>query len=164
MANDDIRSLVQPTKTGTWVQTERAGHTAWAELAAKSHRASQLLHILVANMDRSGALIASHGTLARLMKTSVATTKRALNVLTEQAWVQTIRVGSDRGGALAYVVNCRVAWADTRENIRYARFNARVLVSSDDQDDLGSGDLMKTPVMEDDENVSEPTPTEQGML
>ncbi|MBU5205790.1 helix-turn-helix domain-containing protein, partial [Vibrio cholerae] len=91
---------------------------------------AQLLHILVANMDKSGALIASQATLAKLMETSTATTKRALSVLIDQAWIQTIRLGSDRGGALAYVVNSRIAWADSRENIRFARFNARVLVSS----------------------------------
>ena len=110
------------------VQTERAGHEAWAQLIAHAPRAAQLLHILVANMDKSGALIARQATLAKLMETSTATTKRALSVLIEQAWIQTIRLGSDRGGALAYVVNSRIAWADSRENIRFARFNARVLV------------------------------------
>ena len=47
------------------VQTERAGHEAWAQLIAHAPRAAQLLHILVANMDKSGALIASQATLAK---------------------------------------------------------------------------------------------------
>jgi len=146
--SEEIRNLHQPAPRGTWVQTERAGHEAWAQLIAHAPRAAQLLHILVANMDKSGALIASQATLAKLMETSTATTKRALSVLIDQAWIQTIRLGSDRGGALAYVVNSRIAWADSRENIRFARFNARVLVSSEDQSDLGTGKLLKAPVME----------------
>ena len=145
--SEENRNLHQPAPRGTWVQTERAGHEAWAQLIAHAPRAAQLLHILVANMDKSGALIASQATLAKLMETSTATTKRALSVLIEQAWIQTIRLGSDRGGALAYVVNSRIAWADSRENIRFARFNARVLVSSEDQSDLGTGKLLKAPVM-----------------
>jgi len=143
-----ILALRQPAPPGTWVQIERSGHQAWAKLTAEAPRAAQLLHILVAHMDKSGALVASHATLAKLMDTSTATTKRALTVLVEQAWIQTIRLGGERGGVLAYVVNCRVAWADARENMRYARFNARVLVSSEDEDDLGSGDLQRMPAID----------------
>ena len=147
MGNDtkEVRNLHQPSDRGTWVQTERAGHEAWAQLIDQAPRAAQLLHVLVANMDKTGALIASHATLAKLTGVSPATTKRALKVLTEQAWVQTIRLGGDRGGALAYVVNSRIAWADKRENLQYARFNARVIVSSEDQEDLGNKPLKKIP-------------------
>jgi hypothetical protein len=42
---------------GTWVQTERAAHEAWAALIGRQPRAAALLHLLVANMDRSGALL-----------------------------------------------------------------------------------------------------------
>lgn len=141
----EVRNLHQPPDRGTWVQTERAGHEALAHLINQAPRAAQLLHILIANMDKTGALIASHATLSKLTGVSPATTKRALKVLTEQAWVQTIRLGGDRGGALAYVVNSRIAWADKRENLQYARFSARVIVSSEDQADLGNKPLQKLP-------------------
>lgn len=144
----EVRNLHQPADRGTWVQTERAGHEAWAQLIDQAPRAAQLLHVLVANMDKTGALIASHATLAKLTGVSPATTKRALKVLTEQAWVQAIRLGGDRGGALAYVVNSRIAWADKRENLQYARFNARVIISTEDQKDLGNKPLRKFPSTE----------------
>lgn len=118
---------------GTWVQTERAAHEAWASLIGRQPRAAALLHLLVANMDRSGALVASQATLATLMGASVATVKRALVVLTAENWVDVVRVGSERGGVNAYVVNRRVAWADKRENQRYASFDARILVSEAEQ-------------------------------
>src|SRR5574344_957492 len=119
---------------GTWVQTERAAHEAWAALINRQPRAAALLHLLVANMDRSGALVASQATLAALMGVSVATIKRALVVLSDECWIDIVRVGSERGGVNAYVVNRRVAWADRRENQRYAAFDARILVSEDEQD------------------------------
>jgi hypothetical protein len=144
----EVRNLHQPNPRGTWEQTERAAHAALAVLIAEAPRAGQLLHVLIANMDKSNALIASHATLAKLSGVSTTTTKRALRVLTSQAWIQTIQLGGDRGGALAYVVNSRIAWADTRDNLKYARFNARVLVSSADHSDLGSGELRGIPSAE----------------
>lgn len=119
---------------GTWVQTERAAHEAWAGLIGRQPRAAALLHLLVANMDRSGALVASQATLASLMGVSVATIKRALIVLTDECWIDVVRIGSERGGVNGYVVNRRVAWADKRSNQRYAAFDARILVSEAEQD------------------------------
>lgn len=133
-------SKVGPVR-GTWVQTERAAHEAWAGLIGRQPRAAALLHLLVANMDRSGALVASQATLANLMGVSVATVKRALIVLSDECWVDVVRVGSERGGVNAYVVNRRVAWADKRENQRYASFDARILVSESEQDAPARDDL-----------------------
>lgn len=124
-----------PAGRGTWVQTERAAHEAWAQLCAKKPRAAALLHTLVAHMDRRGALVISQTALAELTGTSVATTKRAIADLKAGRWIQTIRIGSERGGALAYVVNSRVAWGDKREHLRYARFDAVVYASSAEQSD-----------------------------
>ncbi|HHW1937459.1 TPA: hypothetical protein ACUUEN_005530 [Pseudomonas aeruginosa] len=147
----EVRTYAQPSQRGTWVQTERAGHQAWAALIAQAPRAAQLMHILVQHMDKQGALVASQATLAKLMDTSVATTKRAISVLTTHNWVQTIAVGGQRGGTLAYVVNSRIAWADKRENLQYAIFNARVLVSDEDQAELGTAELKQLPRMHDGE-------------
>ena len=119
---------------GTWVQTERAAHEAWAGLIGRKPKAAQLLHLLVANMGRNGAVVTSQATLAALMGVSVNTVKRSLTVLGAENWVDIVRVGSERGGVNAYVVNRRVAWADKRSNQRYAAFDARILVSTDEQD------------------------------
>lgn len=137
MAKQDLQ---KPTVRGTWVQTERAAHEAWAALISRQPRAAALLHMLVANMDSRGALIASQATLAGLLSVSVATVKRALTVLSDERWIEIVRVGSARGGVNAYVVNRRVAWADKRQNQRYASFDARILVSESEQDAPISGD------------------------
>lgn len=123
----------QPAARGTWVQTERAGHEAWAALIHKNPRAAQLLHILVAHMDEKAALVASHKLLSELSGVSIMTVRRSLAVLAEQNFIQTVRIGSERGGVLGYIVNSRIAWADSRDNLRYASFSARVLVTSTEQ-------------------------------
>lgn len=132
---------------GTWVQTERAAHEQWAQLGRENARAATLLHMLIANMDERGALVADQKTLATLCKMSLSTIKRAVSDLTAGNWIQTISIGAGRGSSLAYVVNSRVAWADKRENLKYAMFSARVLVSEEDNPDLGEGPLKQIPTL-----------------
>ncbi|WP_280564982.1 replication/maintenance protein RepL [Chromohalobacter sp. 48-RD10] len=146
--SDTKTKLTQPQVRGSWVQTERKAHEKWASLISRKPRAAALLHLIIANMNSRGALIASQTTLAELSGTSVSTVKRSVKVLVDEQWVQTIRIGSERGGALAYVVNRRVAWADKRKNSQYALFDARVLVSErDNPQGLEGPDLTHIPSM-----------------
>jgi len=126
--------MAEQSVKGTWVQTERKAHEAWAILIGSKPKAAQLMHLLVANMDRKGAVVASQKTLAEMMGCSVATVKRSLKALTDDNWLEVARIGSERGGVNAYLVNRRVAWADKRENQRYAAFDARIIVSASEQD------------------------------
>jgi len=119
---------------GTWVQTERKAHEAWAILIGSKPKAAQLMHLLVANMDRKGAVVVSQKVLTEMMDCSLNTVKRSLKVLTDDNWLDVARIGSERGGVNAYLINRRVAWADKRENQRYAAFDARIIVSVSEQD------------------------------
>ncbi|WP_122558520.1 helix-turn-helix domain-containing protein [Pseudomonas viridiflava] len=143
----EISKFNVPETRGTWVQTERAAHELWANLGRDNPRASTLLHKLIANMDERGALVASQSTLATLCGCSLATIKRAVADLAEGNWIQTVNIGTGRGSTLAYVVNSRVAWADKRENLKYAAFSARVLINERDNPDLGIEPLKKTPIL-----------------
>lgn len=119
---------------GTWVQTELAAHENWAKLAISHPRASSLLHVLLANIGRANAIVASHKTLATLAGCSVSTLKRSIEVLKEKNWIEVRRVG-ETGTANAYVINDRVAWYGNREGMRYSLFSATVLVSAEEQPD-----------------------------
>lgn len=119
---------------GTWVQTERKAHEGWAKLIRSSPKAAELLHVLVANMNKSAAVVISQKVLAEMLDTSVPTIKRAITALQDGQWVDVVRVGSERGGVNAYIVNRRVAWADKRKNQLYASFDARIITSSGEQD------------------------------
>lgn len=135
---------------GTWVQTERKAHEAWAILIGSRPKAAQLMHLLVANMDRKGAVVASQQTLSELMECSVPTVKRAVRALRDDNWLDVARIGSERGGVNVYLINRRVAWADKRENQRYAAFDARILLSEREQDQMAleaKGPLRQLPQM-----------------
>ena len=115
-----------------FVQTERAAHEKWAALGVKHPAASALLHLLAANVGDNNAVVASQKTLAQLLGSSTSTVKRALRVLEEGNWIEVAQIGSS-GTVNAYIVNSRIAWTEPRDQLRYARLKADVLLASDEQ-------------------------------
>lgn len=131
----------------TWVQTERATHEAWGLLTQRSPRAAALAHYLVANMEASGAVVASYATLAKLTGMSVATVRRAVDDLKADRWIQVVQIGG-KGGANAFVINSRVGWAQGRDKLWMSAFSARVLADRDEQPQLDDAPLRRVPVLQ----------------
>lgn len=77
--------------------------------------AARLAHVLVANMDTtSNAVVASQATIGELMGgVHRNTVRKAIQVLEAERWIEVLQIGG-KGGALAYVVNSRVAWGQSR--------------------------------------------------
>lgn len=147
MNDEEVSKYNVPQVRGTWVQAERAAMDMMGDLTHTNPRAAILMLKMIAHMDERGALVTSQATLARLAKCSLATVKRAIADLVKGNWIQTVSIGGGRGSTLAYVVNSRVAWADKRDNLKYASFQARVLVSEEDNPDLGEGPLNQIPIL-----------------
>jgi hypothetical protein len=139
------------SKRQTWVQTERSAHEGWAQLVRTNQRAAALLHVLVSQMDSQAAVVASRSTLAQLVGYSEATVKRAIADLKNDRWIEVIQLGG-KGGVNAYVVNSRVAWADSRERLPSARFSAVVIARRDEQDRIESAPLRRIPTLYPGEN------------
>lgn len=134
-------SPLAKSQRSTWVQTERAAHEAWAQLVRTNGRAAALLHVLVANMDNQAAVVASRATLAQLVGYSEATVKRAVADLKADRWIEVVQLGG-KGGVNAYVVNSRVAWADSRDKLGRAAFRATVVTTRAEQ----AGGVQTTPL------------------
>lgn len=121
-----------------WVQTELKAHEAWSHLIAKAPMAARLMHFLVARMNaNTNAVVASQATIGELLggegkPVHRNTIRRAIKTLEKDKWVETVQIGG-KGGALAYVVNDRVAWGRERSKLRYSRFSAEVIASSSEQ-------------------------------
>ena len=130
-----------PQPRGTWVQTERAAHEAWAELIDRSPQAAKLMHILTARIEDHNAVVISQDTLAKLARASRRTVQRALAVLRDGQWIDIRQIGPN-GTVNAYVINDRVAWADRRDNLRLSIFSATVIVDADEQPDRDSLDAL----------------------
>lgn len=119
---------------GSWVQTELAAHEQWAKLAVANPRASSVLHVLLAQMGRSNAVVVSQKTLAKMAGCSVRTLQYSLTTLREGNWIEVRQIGTT-GTANAYIINDRVAWYGNRDGMRYSLFSATVLVSEEEQPD-----------------------------
>jgi len=132
------RALATRQQHKTWVQTERASHEAWAQLIAVAPMAARLAHVLVAHMGDGNAVVASQATLGELMSLPGQvpvhrhTVRKAIKRLEADRWVEVVQIGG-KGGALAYVINDRVAWGQPREKLRYSRFSAQVIASESEQ-------------------------------
>lgn len=134
-------------RPGQWVQTERKTHEAWARLVMRKPRAAALAHHLVAQMGHQNAVVISQALLAKLMGCSVETVKRAVRDLVAEKWISVVRLG--KGKEAAYVVNDRVAWSRSRDQLHLSVFSAAVVADFDDQDEalLGHGDLRRIPTL-----------------
>lgn len=131
----------------TWVQTERATHEAWGMLTTRSPRAAAMAHYLVANMESSGAVVASYATLAKITGMSVATVRRAIDDLKADRWIEVVQIGG-KGGANAFVINSRVGWAQGRDKLHMAGFTARVIADREEQQQIDDAPLRRIPVLQ----------------
>lgn len=136
------------THTGRWVQTDRRAHEAWANLISRKPRAAELMHHLVAQMGHQNAVVISQKLLAQLMGRSLDTVQRALRVLEDEKWIQTVKMNGP-GTVAAYVVNDRVAWGQKRDELYLSTFSATVVADRSDQDALAlqSDELRKIPML-----------------
>lgn len=126
--------LPRPRQPGSWVQTERQAHEAWARLIGRAPRAAALLHLLVARMGDRNAVVVSQKTLAALLGASRQTVERAVAVLREERWLQVVRLNGP-GTVAAYVVNDQVAWGQSRDDLSLSTFSATVIADAADQDE-----------------------------
>lgn len=123
--------LAAKPKAGHWVQTERKAHEAWANLISRKPSAAMLLHHLVAQMGHQNAVVIGQKTLAKLLGIHERTVRRAVAELAEERWIQVVRIGS--GKEAAYVVNDRVAWGQSRDQLKLSVFSATVVADFGDQ-------------------------------
>ena len=77
---------------GTWVQTDREAHEAWAILAKKP-AASAVMHILCANLGEHNAVVISQDTIAKLCGLSTRSVRRAIVDLAEGRWIEVRQLG-----------------------------------------------------------------------
>lgn len=105
-----------------------------------------MAHFLAANMENTGTIVASYATLAKITGMSVATVRRAINDLKTDRWLEVIQIGG-KGGANAFRMNSRVAWAQGRDKLHLAGFTARVIADREEQPVIDDTPLRRFPVL-----------------
>lgn len=113
-----------------FVQMNRSFLKDWRLLTKKSPLATELLMYLIEHMGRtSNAVVVSYAVLAEILDTSKATVGRALKVLRDDNWIDTVRIG----GTTAIAVNARAFWQAARNQKHYAVFQATVIAGASEQ-------------------------------
>ena len=118
-------NLPDKKRPGTWVQTERAAHEAWAALMRDSPNAAMLMHLLVARVGEHNAVVVSQKTMAKIMGRHVNTVKTAFKTLRDRNWIEIRQVG-ERGSesAMASATVCSAQRSFCRMR------NSRIAISS----------------------------------
>ena len=114
-----------------FVQLSRAYLKAMRGLARKSPIAHEILYYFVETMGRTtNCVVVSYQTLGEVTGVSRPTVGRAIRLLKEDNWIESVRVGNVN----AICVNARVFWQAAANQKRYAKFSATVVASETEQD------------------------------
>ena len=100
-----------------FVQLSRSYLHQMRKLARKSPIAHEILYYLVEHMGRTtNAVVCSYTTLCEITGVSRPTVGRAIKLLKDDQWIDTVKIGN----ANAYCVNERVFWQaeEIKENTR----------------------------------------------
>ena len=101
-------------------------------LISKQPLAAEILMFFMEKMGRTtNAVVCSYKSLQEITGYSRPTVARAIRVLKEDNWIDTVKVGN----ATAYCVNEKVAWQASKNERKYAIFSATVVASETEQDD-----------------------------
>jgi len=127
------RKMGQPiTENLHYAMVELRAFEALDDLIKRAPTAARLVHQLIRRMQpgSAGVIVCSRQTMSELIGASMPTIDRALKLLTEEGWVQRIKIG----GAHALAINSRIAWIGSRGQIQHAVFEATVIASRTEQD------------------------------
>lgn len=130
--NETIESQQLPNSANyDFVQVSRSYLKQMRSLARKSPLAHEILYYFVEHMGRTtNAVVVSYGTLGEVCGSSRASVGRAIKILKEDNWVDTVKIGN----ATAYCVNARAFWQAGRNQKKYAVFSATVIASESEQE------------------------------
>ena len=123
------RKLTHQPKNLSYVQWEKSSMSAFRSLVGKSPAAAQVVSLITERLDVTNALVISQQTMADLCGISRPTVARAIAILKDRNWIETVRIGS----TTAYICNQSVFWQQARDKRFYADFTARVIASADEQ-------------------------------
>ena len=144
----------QSAENYNFVQLSRGYLKEMRGLARKSPVAHEILYYLVEHMGRTtNAVVCSRNVLAEVTGCSIATVGRAIRVLKDDNWIDTVKIGN----ASAYCVNERAFWQAGRNQRQYAVFSATIIAAASEQDsdfrEKAKQKLTYIPIIEDDDRM-----------
>lgn len=128
---DETHQSHEKQENFNFVQLSRGYLQQMRKLARKSPIAHEILYYLVEHMGRTtNAVVCSYTTLCEVTGVSRPTVGRAIKLLKDDNWIDTVKIGNSS----AYCVNEKVFWQAGRNQRKYAIFSATVIASASEQE------------------------------
>jgi DNA-binding transcriptional ArsR family regulator len=98
-------------------------------LASKYPKAHAIMLFLLDQMDNYNAVVCSYQVIQEALGLSQATVARSIKALKETNFITIYKSGT----ANVYAVNRNLAWSSWGTNYRYAKFDAKIIISEAEQ-------------------------------
>lgn len=127
-----IDPKLAPKENHNFVQIKDHSLRAIQMLIKKSPISAAILFFFIEKMGRlNNSVVCSYKTLMEVTGYSRPTVARAIKLLKDERWIDTVKVGS----STAYCVNAQVAWRAANNQKHYAIFSSTVIATSSEQDE-----------------------------
>ena len=152
-----------------FVQLQKHYMKEWRALVKKNQLSVEIMFYFMEVMGRTtNAVVCSYKTLQEVTGYSRPSVARAIKLLKDERWIDSVRIGS----ATAYAVNEKIAWQAARNQRKYAVFSATVVASESEQGkdykQVSAKPLKHIPLVRNDERAlvsnEQATPPDQNEL
>ncbi|MHA2920855.1 replication/maintenance protein RepL [Bacillus cereus] len=93
--------------------------------------ASSLLFFILEHMDNRNALACSYSVFEDYFGKSRSTVYRAIKLLEENGFLDVLKMGTSN----VYVINENLAWSDSNDKKKFAKYDGKILVSKKENKD-----------------------------
>lgn len=122
------RAKKSPFKRFYQVNQDMTKERLW--LIGEYPRAYQILVFMEGQMDDYNALVASYKVFQEALNIGQATVARNIKILKEHKFIDIYKSGT----ANVYVINRRLSWKSWGTNYKYAKFDAKIILSQSEQE------------------------------
>ncbi len=122
----------QDKKNYNFVQIYRENMSEIRWLMTNHVFASSLLFFLLEHMDNRNALACSYSVFEDYFGKSKMTIYRGIKVLEENGFIDVLKMGTSN----VYVVNEDLAWTDSNDKKKFAKYDGKILVSKKENKDF----------------------------
>lgn len=125
------RSQEENKKNHNFIQLYRDNMPELRWLMSNHNFASSLLFFILEHMDNRNALACSYSVFEDYFRKSRSTVYRAIKLLEENGFLNVLKMGTSN----VYVINENLAWSDSNDKKKFAKYDGKILVSKKENKD-----------------------------
>ncbi|MGR5880754.1 replication/maintenance protein RepL [Bacillus cereus] len=128
---EDQQKKENEKKNLNFIQLYRENMPELRWLMANHNFASSLLFFIIEHMDNKNALACSYSVFEDYFGKSKMTIYRGIKVLEENGFLNVLKMGTSN----VYLVNEDLAWTNSNDKKKYAKYDGKILISKKENKD-----------------------------